>query len=583
MTPDNSPAAPFVQAAPVLTNSFASDYLLQSFLQRHLTEDTYLSLSAELNRLGERLVTDVLEMSEDVDRNPPVHVPYSATGERIDRIDVSSGWRGLHRVSAEEGMIATAYERHYGDLSRPVQWAKLYLFHPSSSYYTCPLAMTDGAAKLIEKYGDGDMFDDVLKHLVSREPDEFWTSGQWMTEKRGGSDVALSETVARNERGQWRLYGEKWFTSATTGEIAMTLARVEDEHGGVVGGSRGLTLFFVRLHDEQGRLQNIEVQRLKDKLGTKGVPTAELRLSGTPATMLGREGEGVKSIATLFNVTRIDNAAAAVGTARRMLALARDFASKREAFGKRLSDHPLHVETLAHLETEFQGAFHLGIYVSSLLGREECFADWQNRAANIDGYAGVTDESQNAALLRFYTPLAKLYTARQNLGICSEVVESFGGLGYVEDSGIPKHLRDSQVLSIWEGTTNILSLDLLRAIAREGAFPVFIDDTLARLQAVEAKALVGSRDTATRALEQCKRFLGEAQAAGADVLELSARRFAFSCARVAIAALLLEHAQAVPDRRFTLVANRWCGSRLDPERLPAAGRSEESAAILFGP
>ncbi len=582
MTADSGAAAPFVQPEPELGNTYSSDRLLQSVLRQRLPEAVYREVHGEFLALGARMAGDVLAMSEAADRNPPCHVPFAPNGERIDDIRVSPAWEALGGVSAETGMIATAYERKFDDLSRPLQWAKLYLFHPSSSYYTCPLAMTDGAAKLIEKYGDGDAFDTVFAHLTSRDPAEFWTSGQWMTEKRGGSDVAESETIARYEAGAWRLYGEKWFTSATTAQVAMTLARVEDAGGTVVAGSRGLSLFFVELRDAAGRLQNIEILRLKDKLGTRSMPTAELRLTGTPAKMLGEQGQGVKSIATLFNVTRIDNAAAAVGTARRMLDLARDYATKRRAFGKQLCDHPLHVETLADLETEFHGAFHLGMYVATLLGREECFAAWQDRAKTARYYAGIADEADNAALLRFFTPLAKLYTAKQNLRICSEVVESFGGYGYVEDSGLPKHLRDAQVLAIWEGTTNILSLDLLRAIAKENAFPVFVADTRARLEAIAQPGLVDARDAARGALDRCRSFLAAATDAGGDTLEIAARQFAYRCARVAIAALLLEHAQASGDTPSALVAQRWCDSRLGGLELPSPARAQESSEIAFG-
>ena len=223
---DGSAAESFTQSEPELGNTFASDLLLQSVLQRKFPDPAYRQVCDEFLALGERMASDVLAMSEEVDRNPPSHVPFAPNGTRIDHIQVSPAWNALDRVSAEEGMIATAYERAFDDLSRPLQWAKLYLFHPSSSYYTCPLAMTDGAAKLIEKFGDSKAFDEVFAHLTSRNPDEFWTSGQWMTEKRGGSDVAESETIARMQNGEWRLYGEKWFTSATTAQIAMTLARV---------------------------------------------------------------------------------------------------------------------------------------------------------------------------------------------------------------------------------------------------------------------------------------------------------------------------------------------------------------------
>ena len=184
-----------------------------------------------------------------------------------------------------------------------------------------------------------------------------------MTERSGGSDVSGTETVARREGGMFRLYGEKWFTSATTSELALTLARIED--------SRDLSLFLVRLRDEQGRKNNIRIERLKDKLGTRALPTAELLLEGTPARLIGGEGRGVKKIATMLNITRLYNACCAVGFMRRGLALARDYASRRHAFGKLLSEHPLHIETLASLQVGFEGSFHLVFFAAQLLGRDE--------------------------------------------------------------------------------------------------------------------------------------------------------------------------------------------------------------------
>src|SRR5262249_53677312 len=148
------------------------------------------------------------------------------------------------------------------------------------------------------------------------------------------------------------------------------------------------------------------------------------------------------------------NACCAVGLMRRGLALARDYARRRRAFGKLLADQPLHVETLAALQVEFEAAFHLSFRVAELMGRGETGA--------------ATDDER--AVLRLLTPLVKLYTAKQAIATCSEVLEAFGGAGYVEDTGLPRLLRDAQVLSIWEGTTNVLSLDVLRAIEKEAAF-----------------------------------------------------------------------------------------------------------------
>src|SRR5256714_5434289 len=309
---------------------------------------------------------------------------------------------------------------------------------PCSALYSCPLAMTDGAARFLDVYGD-ESTRAVFAHLTSRDPRQFWTSGQWMTERSGGSDVGSTSTVAKCESGNdYRMYGVKWFTSATTSQVAMTLARIE----GAPSGGSGLSVFLVTLRDRDGTLRNIRVERLKDKLGTRALPTAELTLEGTPARLVGGAGDGIRKIATLFNITRVYNAVAAVAGMRRALALATDYARRRNAFGKPLIEHPLHRETLAELELEFRAAFLLAFRVVELLGKEE---------------SGEASESE-LRLLRFLIPVAKLYTAKQAIAVASETIEAFGGAGYVEDSGIPRLLRDAQVVSIWEGTTNALGL-----------------------------------------------------------------------------------------------------------------------------
>lgn len=161
-----------------------------------------------------------------------------------------------------------------------------------------------------------------------------------MTERTGGSDVSGTSTIAKPSGAVFRLSGVKWFTSATTSQIAMTLARIE----GAPEGSKGLSLFYLELRDSTGKLNGIRINRLKDKLGTHALPTAELTLENTAALLVGKPGEGVKKISSLFNITRIYNACCAVGYMRRALALARDYATKRVAFGHTLSKHVLHLE-----------------------------------------------------------------------------------------------------------------------------------------------------------------------------------------------------------------------------------------------
>src|SRR6202158_4689311 len=270
----------------------------------------------------------------------------------------------------------------------------------------------------------------------------------------------------------------------------MTLARIE----GAPAGSRGLRAFLINLCDADGHLRNIPIERLRDKLGTRALPTAELTLQGTPAQLVGGTGDGIRKIATLFNITRVYNTVAAVAGMRRAAALASDYARRRHAFGKALIDHPLHVETLAEMQLELRAAFLLAFRVVELLGKDEC---------------GDATESESR-LLRFLIPVAKLYTAKQAIAVASEALEAFGGVGYVEDSGIPRLLRDAQVLSIWEGTTNVLSLDALRAMERTEVLAEWASDVRRRLSAVKLAGLASCTKKISGAVERIEEYAPQA-------------------------------------------------------------------------
>jgi hypothetical protein len=240
---------------------------------------------------------------------------------------------------------------------------------------------------------------------------------------------------------------------------------------------------------------------------------------------VGEAGGGVKKIASLFNITRIYNAVSSASYMRRGQALARDYAPKRIAFGKPLSEHPLHLETLAELQVECEAAFHLSMYLCELLGKEE---------------TGKATEEESRTL-RLLTPVAKLFTAKQAVAHSSEILESFGGAGYIEDTGLPRLLRDSQVLSIWEGTTNVLSLDLLRAIAKESAFEGFE----AAVRASLSRAWDPSLKPAVAAIQQAMKELQahlQRMVQSPEIGEIGARPFAMSVGRTACAWQLLEHA-----------------------------------------
>lgn len=515
---------PFFQDPPQLANAYEDDRVLRSYLRRALPEETLREAVPALSAMGAASVGPLFEKMMEERLDEPRLVAWDAWGNRVDRIELPRTWQEAKRVACEAGLIGIPYEKRHGEHARPFQAAMIYLFHPSTDTYTCPLAMTDGAAKTLLTHGNAPLVERAVARLTSRDPAAAWTSGQWMTERTGGSDVGLTETVARPaEGGQHRLFGTKWFTSAATSEMALTLARPE----GNGPGGRGLALFYLEVRDANGRLNGIAVNRLKDKLGTRKLPTAELTLDGALATPVAGLTEGVRAISPMLNVTRLWNSICAISGMRRGLALARDYARRRRAFGSPLAERPLHLDTLAGLQAEYEAAFHLVFLASELLGREE---------------AGVASEEESR-LLRLLTPIAKLTTGKQTVAVASEILEAFGGAGYVEDTGLPALLRDAQVLPIWEGTTNVLSLDAMRAVAREGSLAPLSSRLRQLAERARDPALAEAGRQAIAASSHAVAWIEGVAARGPAAAEAGARRFALTLGRSLALAALVRHAQ----------------------------------------
>ncbi|NXG54632.1 ACD11 dehydrogenase, partial [Hemiprocne comata] len=559
------------QEQPVTGNQYLEDALLRSYLKTHLPPKVLEEVNQDLERFGNRLLTKIQPLGWECELNPPVFRQYDAWGQRVDHILTCPAWRRMKEIAAEEGLIAEAYERRHSNWSRLHQAVKLYLFSSCSGGFNCPLAMTDGAAKVIESLGIPGSLKNAFEHLTSRDPKKFWTSGQWMTERRGGSDVANgTETVARKQPdGSYRLYGFKWFTSAADSDVTLTLARVADAEGQVKQGSSGLSLFFLKVRDEEGKLNSIQVQRLKNKLGTRQMATAELWLEGAQAELISAEGRGVASISNMLNISRIHNVIGAVASMRRMISLSREYARRRVAFGKLLKDHPLHMQTLARMEVQTRGAFLLLMEIVRLLGLVET-----NKAS--EGHQ---------LLLRLLIPVAKLYTGKQASAVVVEAMESFGGQGYMEDTGLPGIVRDTLVLSIWEGTTNILSLDVLRSLTKsQGQVLAVFSSTVQKK--LELASGTGKLDPAVKqtrdALGGLTRFLQAAGSRQAVTMELAARDFSYTLARIYAGALLIEHA-ARPDASSADVsaAQRWCNQELCPVATESRNGSYEAEAALL--
>ena len=342
--------------------------------------------------------------------------------------------------------------------------------------------------------------------------------------------------------------------------MAVALARPD----GAGPGSRTLAPFVVPRYADDGvaPAPGLRLHRLKDKLGTRAVPTAEIGLDGAAGYPVGDPHHGgLARMMTLVVITRLHNAAAAAGGMRRGLDYARAYASVRTVAGGPLIDNPLHRATLAKLAVDAEAAFALTAHAFALLGRVECDAD-----------------ELAAAELRLVAPLAKIVTGKLAVASASEYLECFGGAGYVEETGIPRLLRDAQVLPIWEGTSNVLSVDVLRSLGADGPAKSLLARVDAALDAATgetAAALADARGRLTVA------FTAAAAEPSAPAVIAGARDLALLAADVLIAALLIEQAVAGTDERAAAAADLWVRGRI--ARVDVGSAAAEAYPVVCGP
>jgi alkylation response protein AidB-like acyl-CoA dehydrogenase len=551
---------------PALPDVYADDPVVRSWLQRLLGDEGFTAAEGPLKALAAEVMGPLRAAHAEAESHPPVLHRYDGWGGRVDRVEVSAGWERQRVAAAEHAVVALPYlpeaRERWGARARVVQHALLHLYGPESATYTCPVAMADGAAALLSlPEVDAGVRDAWLPRLISTDPAVAITSGQWMTESQGGSDVGRATTMALPAAdGSWRVQGEKWFCSAIDSAMAVALARPH----GAGKGSKTLAPFLIPRYAADSPLSGFTaapdspapgliLHRLKDKLGTRAVPTAEVGLVNAYALPLGDpDGGGLARMLTLIVVTRLHNSAAAAAGMRRGLAYAKAYAGARSVAGGRLSTNPLHRTTLAQLAVDAQAAFALAAHSFALYGRAEVDGD---RDAEIE--------------LRLVAPLAKLTTGRLAVASASEYLESFGGAGYVEDTGFPRLLRDAQVLPIWEGTTNVLAVDVVRALSHN---PGLGDAFLARLDEATAQAsamLIGGAVDGLRAARFALTDALPAAAAGAreEKVVAGARSMALTMGYALALALLVEHADATGDEATKVACELWGRARLAADEV----------------
>lgn len=483
-------------------NLWREDAVLRHLTRRSVPEATWRWAEPELEAMGSAVGLRVEALAATADQQGPVLRTHDRTGARIDAVDYHPAYRELAEIAYGSGLVALKYDpvirAAHPESLHAIGFTLGYLFAQGEQGLYCPLCMTDGAARIVERHGNEALRAYYLPRLASRHAETLMTGAMFLTEKQGGSDVGRNATRAvpegRGEFGEvWRLYGEKWFCSNVDAGVALVLARPE----GAREGTKGLGLFLLPRPLPDGSPQTgVLIDRLKQKLGTRSMPTGEVRLEGALAFPLGALDQGFKIMTEMVNLSRLYNAVASAAVMRRSYFEARRWARARSAFGRSIDGHPLTASALADLSAESIGATTMVFTAVHALDRFDA------RGSEAD-----------LRLVRLLTPLCKGYLGKRAVQSVSEAMEVLGGNGYTEEWPLARMLRDAQVLPIWEGTTNIQVLDAFRAMTKESAHVVLFEALRAAIGPSKEEGMRAAHDAA-ETLDELERALPELAAAG---------------------------------------------------------------------
>ena len=498
-----------------------------------------------LRELGARLgAAETLDLARQANVNSPRLINFDRGGRRIDEVEFHPSWHKLMEMLIESGAHASPWDtaRRGAQVARAAQYL---LFGQVENGSQCPVTMTYASVPALRLAGP--IADKWLPKILSRQydprslPIEQKTGaliGMGMTEKQGGTDVRANTTRAEpmdasaarqrfgaEGEGAWRIVGHKWFFSAPQSDAHLVLAQTAGE------GSAGLSCFFVPRFLPDGSRNEIRVQRLKDKLGNRSNASSEVEFAGATGWLVGKVGRGIPTILEMGSHTRLDCVVGSAGIMRAALTHALHHARGRSAFGRPLAQQPLMQNVLADLALESEAATAFAMRLA------RCFDE-------------ASDPAQ-ALLGRILTPAGKYWICKRGPGFGFEAMEVIGGNGYVEDGPLARLYRELPVNSIWEGSGNVMCLDVLRAF---GKAPETRDALAAEL------ALGGTGDAAFTAY--CEHLLSDL---GQPQDEFGARRLAERIVVAVQAALLLRHAPP-------FVASAFVASRLARDAGGAYGR-----------
>lgn len=499
----------------------------------------------QVQRYGRRMASaEVIEWGYQANENEPTLVTHDRFGHRIDRVDFHPSWHQLLDLAVSEGLHSLPWEKDPGEGGYPARTALTFLAGQIEAGHWCPISMGCSAIPTLRLQPEIATVWEPLQ--LSREYDPSFQPaskksgvmiGMGMTEKQGGSDVRANTTVAEpinggGPGGEYLITGHKWFMSSPMSDAFLILAN----------GPGGLSCFLLPRFTPDGELNHIKLQRLKDKLGNRSNASSEAEFDGAWAQMVGEEGRGVRTIIEMVAGTRLDCIAGSAALMRQALTQAVHHTVHRRAFGSALIDKPAMLNVLADLEVETEMAVLLMMRVAGAFDRAEV-------------------EEHETLIRRILTPVAKFWVTKRCSEVVREALECLGGNGYVEESMMPRLYRESPLNAIWEGSGNVMALDVIRVVTREA-------DAVDALRA-ELEAATGHDPRLDRAI----RSAFDALASPVDP-EYQARRIVEGLAEAVGGALLARHAR--PE-----VWDAFAASRLERDHgylygtLPPSMRVEE--------
>jgi len=499
-------------------NFYLADPSLQGILQLYLPEKECEHLTPHLEHLG-ALVGDRLDdLARDADRNPPVLHHRDRSGVERQHIEKHPAYEEMERLAFGDFSLSVMSHRAALGWPEPLsslsKYALTYLFAQSEFGLLCPVNMTDSLTRTIRRYASPELLERYLPRLLADDPAEMFQGAMFMTEQFAGSDVGATETRAVASGDHWLLTGEKWFCSNVDTDLALVLARPE----GAGPGTRGLGLFLLPRLLGCGVPNSYRMIRLKEKLGTRAMPSGEICLEGAVAWLVGNLGQGFKQMAEMMNQSRLSNGVRSAGLMRRAVHEAMAVAQGREAFGRPLIELPLMRRQLAKMIVPAEQALAMLAFTADRLDR----ADRGDEEAMI--------------LRRILTPLIKFRACRDARQVAGDAMEVRGGCGYVEEWIEPRLLRESHLGSIWEGTSNIVALDVIRAARKVDAHRV-LGEVLGEIAEGAPEGLTGPL---IEHLDRAVALVGHVAGSG-DEAESLARQAATGLYNAATAILLAAH------------------------------------------